>query len=484
MAAEGEWTEYLRTATRVSRAVECLDAVGGLDDPPNAPALSGPDAHLEDPHIRNMAMRFHAAHVAKRVASAKREMAADDRSIDASPLKGSLGKRLGYLPRQLEEYELDHGLTSDGHSNDDDDDARVVALTRHMRQLPKLELHAHLNGCVRDSTLLDRAKTRAAEQAAERAREEEEDLAPSGATEETAENDRTGANKNPEPRPQEVSNPKPTAPTGFSMDDVRAMLKKPDGQTTRPLQRCFDLFGAIHDLCTDHDSLRRIAAEAVMDFARDGVVYLELRTTPKDLPGRGVTKGSYCAAALDGLALGKKLADDWAVKYAESSRAVPGSNPLSPIAKTESFAAISARLILSIDRRETSAEAVKTVKLAAYLRDCGCDVCGVDLSGNPGIGKWSSFEPALLLARHLKLPVTLHCGEVDGTGAEEAAMIAFGPERFGHCVKTVRWLIFIVVTWAMRLTACFLTHRFVVQSGGERCDRATRRWSCASPVTC
>ena len=376
MAAEGEWTEYLRTATRVSRAVECLDAVGGLDDPPNAPALSGPDAHLEDPHIRNMAMRFHAAHVAKRVASAKREMAADDRSIDASPLKGSLGKRLGYLPRQLEEYELDHGLTSVG-SNDDDDDARVVALTRHMRQLPKLELHAHLNGCVRDSTLLDRAKTRAAQEAAERARpageDGTEDLAPSGAPEETAENDRTGANKKPEPRPQQVSNPKtkhqggaPAPPTGFSMDDVRAMLKKPDGQIARPLQRCFDLFGAIHDLCTDHDSLRRIAAEAVMDFARDGVVYLELRTTPKDLPARGVTKGSYCAAALDGLALGKKLADDWAVKYSESSRAVPGSNPLSPIAKTESFAAISARLILSIDRRETPAEAVKTVSLFLF----------------------------------------------------------------------------------------------------------------------
>ena len=368
MAAEGEWTEYLRTATRVSRAVECLDAVGGLDDPPGAPALSGPDAHLEDTHIRNMAMRFHAAHVAKRVASAKREMAADDRSIDASPLKGSLGKRLGYLPRQLEERELDHGLTSVG-SNDDDDDARVVALTRHMRQLPKLELHAHLNGCVRDSTLLDRAKTRAAEQDAERAREAEdgtEDLAPSGAPEETAENDRTGANKIPvSPRSQEPR-PKPKPPTGFSMDDVRAMLKKPDGQIARPLQRCFDLFGAIHDLCTDHDSLRRIAAEAVMDFARDGVVYLELRTTPKDLPARGVTKGSYCAAALDGLALGKKLADDWAVKYAESSRAVPGSNPLSPIAKTESFAAISARLILSIDRRETPAEAVKTVSLFLF----------------------------------------------------------------------------------------------------------------------
>jgi len=35
----------------------------------------------------------------------------------------------------------------------------------------------------------------------------------------------------------------------------------------------------------------------VEDFAADGVVYLELRTTPKDLPARGVTKESYCEAA-------------------------------------------------------------------------------------------------------------------------------------------------------------------------------------------
>ena len=84
------------------------------------------------------------------------------------------------------------------------------------------------------------------------------------------------------------------------------------------------------------------------------------------------------------------------------------------------------------------------MKLAAFLRDAGADVCGVDLSGNPALGHWKSFEPALRLARHLKLPVTLHCGEIDGTGAEEAAMIAFAPERFGHCVQTSsdpeRWL--------------------------------------------
>ncbi|ACO61051.1 predicted protein, partial [Micromonas commoda] len=230
--------------------------------------------------------------------------------------------------------------------------------TRYMRQLPKLELHAHLNGCVRDSTLLDRAEATAA--------------------------------------------------------DVRALLAKPDGKG-RPLQRCFDLFAAIHDLCTDHESLRRIAAEATMDFARDGVVYLELRTTPKCVPRRNVTKASYCAAG----------------------ETCSSSNSSSNASSFESFA-ICARLILSVDRRETPEEAVKTVKLAAFLRDVGLDVCGVDLSGNPALGHWKSFEPALRLARHLKLPVTLHCGEIHGTGAEEAAMIAFAPERFGHCVQTSR----------------------------------------------
>jgi hypothetical protein len=32
---------------------------------------------------------------------------------------------------------------------------------------------------------------------------------------------------------------------------------------------------------------------AVADFAADGVVYLELRTTPKDMPARGVTKAGW-----------------------------------------------------------------------------------------------------------------------------------------------------------------------------------------------
>lgn len=68
------------------------------------------------------------------------------------------------------------------------------------------------------------------------------------------------------------------------------------------------------------------------------------------------------------------------------------------------------RLLLSIDRREDGEAAMETVKLAAELQGQG--VVGVDLSGNPTVGLWDSWEPALREARRLGLKLTIHAGEV------------------------------------------------------------------------
>ncbi|KAJ6999541.1 hypothetical protein NC653_010298 [Populus alba x Populus x berolinensis] len=50
------------------------------------------------------------------------------------------------------------------------------------------------------------------------------------------------------------------------------------------------------------------------------------------------------------------------------------------------------------------------VKLALEMRNL--DVVGIDLSGNPVVGEWNTFLPALKSAQEQVLYLTLHYGEV------------------------------------------------------------------------
>mmetsp|Transcript_26097 Transcript_26097/g.49276 ORF Transcript_26097/g.49276 Transcript_26097/m.49276 type:complete len:351 (-) Transcript_26097:333-1385(-) len=229
-----------------------------------------------------------------------------------------------------------------------------IAHLRYCQSLPKIELHAHLNGSIRDDTLRELAMA--------------ED-----------------------------------STVDLLMEDVIKLTNRGD----RSLGECFKLFDLIHKVTSHHDVITRITREVLEDFAADNVVYVELRTTPKNNSRAGMTKESYVDAVIKGMEM-----------YAKSEEV--GLSPRRVLA----------RLILSIDRRESSADAIATVQLAAKMRSRG--VVGVDLSGNPNLGEWQTFEPALQLARELGLKLTLHCGEVENS-AEVQAMLAFRPERLGHC---------------------------------------------------
>ena len=165
----------------------------------------------------------------------------------------------------------------------------------------------------------------------------------------------------------------------------------------------------IHRVTTSHAAIARITREVIDDFASDGVVYLELRTTPKHNAAADVTKRSYVAAVLDGVAAaccGRGGGDG-------------------------SSGAIVVRLLLSIDRREGAEAAAETVALAAEF--AGRGVVGVDLSGDPRKGDFATWRPALEAARAAGLRLTLHAAEVENA-AEFEQMLAFEPDRLGHAV--------------------------------------------------
>ncbi|GAU18362.1 hypothetical protein TSUD_202510 [Trifolium subterraneum] len=243
--------------------------------------------------------------------------------------------------------------------------------------MPKIELHAHLNGSIRDSTLLELAKG----------------LGDKGL---------------------------------IDFSQVEHVILKND----RSLAEVFKLFDVIHILTTDHATVTRITKEVVEDFASENVVYVELRTTPKKNESKGMSKHSYIEAVLEGLRAVSSVDVDF-IPHSEELKNL--SNPLLSTTNDKcnenTRKKIFVRLLLSIDRRETTEAAMETVMLALEMGHFG--VAGIDLSGNPAVGEWVTYLPALKFAREQGLCVTLHCGEVPNS-REIHDMLDFLPERIGH----------------------------------------------------
>lgn len=211
------------------------------------------------------------------------------------------------------------------------------------QRLPKIELHAHLNGSIRTSTLREMA-----------------------------------------------------AIAGADPDGV--LIKQGDA---RSLTEMFKVFDIIHKAVRGGDSVRHIAKEMLEDAEADGVIYLEIRTTPRAHPECDLSKEAYVEAVLAGMQ-----------DYKDS--AVEGSQCHS-------------KLMLSIDRRDSSESADDTVSLAISYQEAG--VVGVDLSGDPTQGHWETWAPALARARAAGLKIAMHAGEVADTDEETRKMLDFSPVR-------------------------------------------------------
>jgi adenosine deaminase len=144
----------------------------------------------------------------------------------------------------------------------------------------------------------------------------------------------------------------------------------------------------------------------LQDFQDDGVVYLELRTTPRAMPAGNMTKDDYVKSILDII----KAHNDHVANTMRAS------------------------LILSIDRHNTILEAQEVVDLAIKYQSSG--VVGVDLCGDPAKGDVRIFTDAFARAKGAGLKITLHFAETttSASDVELSTLLSWKPDRLGHVV--------------------------------------------------
>ncbi|KAI1504261.1 hypothetical protein F5X99DRAFT_406329 [Biscogniauxia marginata] len=191
---------------------------------------------------------------------------------------------------------------------------------------------------------------------------------------------------------------------GTDLEDPLVVM--PPGKYDYDLETFFPLFSSyIYHLVNDIDSLVYSTKSVMHEFAADGVVYLELRTTPRCLPEAGLDKAGYVGQVLQ------------AINAAQ-----------------EELSTLRARLILSIDRRNTLEEAHELVRLAKQFQDRG--VVAIDLCGDPSKGDVAVFTPAITEAQTAGLKVTVHFAESEYSASitELNTIMSWTPDRLGHVI--------------------------------------------------
>ena len=317
--------------------------------------------------------------------------------------------------------------TSSAISTTDDD--ALLLHKKFAKSLPKIELHAHLNGSIREHTLIELATERNV-------------TLPSKMITHEAEHHHSND------------------------EEEEALLFW--NTHPRSLQDCFEVFEYIPKCVNDLVALRRIAEEVLMDAAEDGVVYIELRTGPKcllrrychndndddDDDDRMATKREYVETIVEVMQEFEKKEHIRYENEMEKKCQRRDDNETNSSAQDDRMQQIVKlplipRLIISVDRAGTIEQADENINLAIELfqqqqqqqqpSDHQNYIVGVELGGNPTRNDFTTFEPSFERARRAGLHVAIHIGEVpmqpnDTRYNEALAVINFRPDRLGHAL--------------------------------------------------
>ena len=186
--------------------------------------------------------------------------------------------------------------------------------------------------------------------------------------------------------------------------NLSSMIIKKGEQRT--MSEGFEMFKIIQQLVNCQEVLFDCVKEVIGDFAADGVKYLELRSTPRDVQSTGLTKRLYFETVLKAI---QSYCDD------------------------DSTLAIDVRYLPSIDRKFSLENAYEIVELAQEFQLSTDNlIAGVDFSGNPYINDAANYFEPLLYAKKSGLKLAVHMAEVDGHDEESRKLLCLPPDRIGH----------------------------------------------------
>jgi adenosine deaminase len=172
------------------------------------------------------------------------------------------------------------------------------------------------------------------------------------------------------------------------------------------LVRYLEAFAHTTAVMQTEANLRRVAREAVLDLARDGVIYVELRYAPEQHLEQGLSLQDVVDAVQAGIEEGVSQALE------------------------EGFAIRAAALLCAMRHLDRSLE---IAQLALDNRGTGC--VGFDIAG-PEFGfPPSQHREAFQLLREALVPVTIHAGEADGPASMKEALGLGSARRLGHGVR-------------------------------------------------
>lgn len=245
-----------------------------------------------------------------------------------------------------------------------------------------------------------------------------------------------------------------------------AIALKPAG-TFPTILSFFQIFNDyIYNLVNDRESIAYATRSVVEDFKRDGVRYLELRTTPRHIPNAGVSREEYVRIVLEAL-----------TQY-HASQLASGVNDAD---------LIEVHLILSIDRTMSAPEADEIVSIAAKHGQISTPsttqlepprVVAIDLCGNPTKGDISIFTPSFLRAKTLGLSTTVHFAEVpaSSTEAELTTLLSWSPDRLGHAINIPSHLKAIIKERKLGLELCLSCNVLAEMTQGGFKDHHFGEW--------